>query len=312
MTRLGSGVAAISVGLLVAALSTASRAGYAGLPAGRLAEPEGQTLALLPRRVSETDLEVHGLAGGPKFVSRSSLLALPQTEALLKRSEDLTEVPKDGVRVAGVGFEVLLSALDAGQSGRMGTVAVEAVCSDGYSPAFPPEYIRQHHPILVLTIEGLSPAAWAEKTHTADLGPYFVTYASFAPAFHVLSHEDRQQVPIQLVRLDLAAPETMFAGITPPGAGKRAANLAAESPVTQGYRIAQQNCFRCHSAARYGGTVSGRAWPYLSGIAKSRPERFAAWVHDPQSLDAKSKMPPNPNYDRDTLTALTKYFAAWN
>jgi mono/diheme cytochrome c family protein len=296
MPRLGS-VAAISFGLLVFVLAAASRGEY-------LDDRGGQKLTVLTRRAAATDLEVRGLADGPRFVPRSSLLTLPQREALVKRSEDFAEVPADGVRVQGVDFGVLLRALGVGQAA--GKVAVQAVCSDGYDPTFPPEYVGQHHPILILMVEGLSPGAWAEKTHTSDLGPYFVAYSDFVPAFHVLSHEDRQQLPIGMVRLEIAPEERMFAGIKPPGAEK----LRADSPVMQGYRIAQQNCFRCHSAAGYGGTKSPRSWRYLSGVAKKNPERFMRWVHDPQSIHPKSEMPPNTQYDRDTLTALTRYFAA--
>jgi len=301
MPRLKTGVLTVSCSVLALVIAGSSRE-------RSLAEQGRDHLVLTARRAAATDLEIGGLAkDGPRYVSRKSLLELSQVEAVLKRDENFPEAPAAGVRVRGVEFGALIRGLGAEGAADAKEIAVEAVCSDGYTPTFPPDYMLQHHPILVLTIDGLASSAWAEKTRTADLGPYFVAYADFKPAFHVLSHTDRPQVPTQILRLEIATQERMFSGIEPPHAEK----LQADSPVIRGYRIAQQNCFRCHSAAGYGGTKSSRDWRYLASIARKKPERFAAWVHNPQSIEPKSQMPPNLNYDRDTLAALTRYFAVF-
>jgi len=255
-------------------------------------------LELHESRTTDSDLEVRGLAkDGPRFVTRTSLESLPQVEAVLKRDVNFPEVPKDGVRVRGVKLEVLKRALGAGPG-----TSVAGICSDAYTAPFPVEYMRQHHPIVVLTIEGTTPKAWAEKTHTSDLGPYFVVYDHFVPAFRVLAHQDREQVPVQMVRMEFAPERLMFAGMLP--------SWTPDATVGEGYRIAQQNCFRCHAAGAYGGTKSGESWKTLGKDARERPAWFARWVHDPQSIDAKAEMPGNPKYDRATLTALTRYFSS--
>jgi hypothetical protein len=255
-------------------------------------------LELHQSRTADSDLEVRGLAkDGSRFVTRASLEALPQVDALVKRDQNFPDFPQNGVRVRGVDFRVLERALGVGAAPS----AVEGMCTDKYGAPFPVEYVKQHRPILVLTMEGLTTKAWAAKTHTDDLGPYFVAYDNFTPAFRVFSHEDRPQFPVQMTRLEFAPERQIFAGIRPA--------WTTDSTVSQGYEIAQQNCFRCHSAGGYGGTKSGRSWKTLGKDARERPEWFARRVHDPQSVDAKAEMPPNPEYDRATLTALTKYFS---
>jgi hypothetical protein len=274
---------------------------YAGTGLSHGAPVVAQAVArveLHPVRTAESDLEVRELGqGGPRFVTRGSLEALPQVDAVIKPDENFTEVPKEGVKVRGVELEMLERSLGGGAA----TMAAEGVCSDGYSPAFPVAYVKRHHPIVVLTMDGMTPKAYAAKTHTSDLGPYFIAYDDFVPAFHVLSHADRSQVPVQMDLLVFAPERQMFAGLVP--------SSTLDGTAMQGYTIAQQNCFRCHNAGRYGGTKAGLGWPLLGKDASERPKWFAKWVHDPQSVDTKAEMPANPEYDRATLTALTQYFS---
>ncbi len=254
-------------------------------------------------RHSQDDLEVTGIdkASPPaqaEYVSKALLATLPQVQARVKADEDFPELPKEGVRISGVDLDALSQKL-----GGEREATIVAICKDGYVVALPPEYRRAHHPILVTTIEGLSLEEWAAKGHQASLGPYFIAYRGFVPAFKVLSHQDRRQVPTQVIRLEYTTADKLFAPIRPEG------TFAPDSAVMQGYQIAQQNCFRCHASGDSGGRKSQKYWQSIAYMAKTEPDAFAAWVHNPQAVIPEAKMPPNPEYDRATLTALTKYFA---
>ena len=67
----------------------------------------------------------------------------------------------------------------------------------------------------------------------------------------------------------------VFGAIAPSGP------QAAEPAVQDGYRIAQQNCFRCHNMGREGGHQASRPWLVLSAMASASPDYFAAYVRNP-------------------------------
>lgn len=249
------------------------------------------------------EVQIYNTASQPpvsRLLPPAFLASLPQVSLILEADENFPELPAQGVRVTGVELDTLLQALLPNQSH---TVAV-AICRDGYTSPFPRQAIDNHHPILVLTMDGLSPNAWAAQHHTYDPSPYFVVYPGFVPSFHIFAHEDRPQHPAEIVRLKVFSESQLFAAITPPNAS----SLSTDSPAIDGFRIAQQNCFRCHNSGETGGTKAHRTWQRLSSIAKDRPDFFAAWVQNPQSIDPQSKMTPNLKYDRATLQALTRYF----
>jgi mono/diheme cytochrome c family protein len=82
--------------------------------------------------------------------------------------------------------------------------------------------------------------------------------------------------------------------------------------VQDGFRIAQQNCFRCHNSGAEGGTKAQRPWTVLSTWATASPDYFKAYIRDPKSKNPKSQMQSFPNYDAATLNALTKYFQSFS
>jgi hypothetical protein len=255
-------------------------------------------------RHSPSDLEVLVLdsSGNQKpaiYLSRAFLAALPQKTTSLQADENFPELPASGARVTGVDLDTLLRAILPSDS-----VAAVALCRDGYTSPFPRQAIADHHPILVLTVDGLSPHVWARKNHTYDPSPYFITYQNFIPSSHVLTQDERAQHPAEIVRLKILPTATLFSSMAPPDT----LQLPPDSPAIAGFRLAQQNCFRCHNSGETGGTKANRTWQHLAEIAKSRPDFFAAWVHDPRSLVPNSKMPPNLKYDQPTLNALTRYF----
>lgn len=275
--------------------------GCSGLAAGR----DADRTALHVGRQAATDLEVSGKvrgipAGESRFISREYLLGLPQIGATVRHSE-LASTPLDpGLSIQGVYLEELAKSL--GTEGE----AVAAICSDGYTSTLPASYIREHRPILVLTIEGLTLHDWAAKKGAFDASPYFVGYQHFTASFKVRSHADQPAEPDGMVKIVFDTEERLYAGIAP----KRRAG-AHDPAQMDGYRIARQNCYRCHNSGANGGTKAGVEWRKMGLIAKKKPKYFEAWVRNPQSIKPTSKMPPNMDYDKATLTALERYFATF-
>jgi mono/diheme cytochrome c family protein len=134
------------------------------------------------------------------------------------------------------------------------------------------------------------------------MGPYLISSPDFRPSFKILSHEDEPQIPWGVVRLEVQNEAVVFNAIRP--------RLLGSNPreVQDGYRIAQQNCFRCHNSGDEGGTKAQRPWTVLATWAQASPEYFMAYIHDPKAKNPKAQMPGFPNYDEATLHALTKYF----
>lgn len=279
--------------------------GCTGRLAARQLVPQPE---LHTRRGAATDLELAGLSGvvshgESRFVSRTLLLTLPQVTVHLDQFEDFPAISSPGVMVSGIYLDVLAKALGAEVTEAS---AIEVICADGYAASLPAGYIQVHRPIFVLSIDGLSPHEWAVQHKTYDPGPYFIAYEHFAPHFRVLAHDDRPLEPDQIAKLLFSTKAVIYAGIEPKGSNDPA---QFDSPVISGFRIARQNCFRCHNSGDYGGTQAGLSFKKLGKIAASRPEYFAAWVRDPQAIDPKSKMPANKSYDKATLEAITRYFA---
>jgi hypothetical protein len=283
------------------------------LGCGGLLAAAGQSvshrLALHSARGAASDLEIAGdVPGVPRgesrFVTRRSLLSLPQVSVHLEKFEDFPELVRPGVIVTGVYLDALAARIGAPLRSAS---AVEAICQDGYAAAYPVGYLWIHRPLFVLAIDGLSPRDWAAKYHTYDAGPYFVAYEHFTPHFRVLAHDDRPLEPDQITKLFFSTKSVVFRGIEPRESRDPALH---NSPIVSGFRIARQNCFRCHNSGSFGGSQSGLSWKKLEKIARERPDYFSQWIYDPQTLDPKSKMPANREYDKATLDALTKYFAA--
>jgi len=255
-------------------------------------------------RELDTDLEVTGMISGlPKgstgYVRYADLTSLPKVTVAIHGDENFSEIPAaHTVHVTGVSLQVLALALGAYRDSNL----IDAMCVDGYRGHYPAAYVAAHHPLLGLAIDQLPAAAWAARIHQADLGPYFITHDHFKATYKVLSHEERPQVPTNVVRLNFSTTEATFGAIAPRG------NYPASSPEQDGFAIAKQNCLRCHNQGVYGGMKAGRTWMMLSTWAREQPAYFAAYVRNPKAFEPHAKMPGNPEYDAATLDALTKYF----
>ncbi len=272
--------------------------------------PRSGNFAILPARLhaarlSPSDLEVGGAllglpSGTTHYITRDELLALPQETYTV--THDLNFAGP--TQVSGVLLEELIRHLGAAP----GSDLIVAICGDQYRANYPRAYVAAHHPLLVLTVNGKPPAGWPKDAegHGADMGPYMISHPNFTPSLNILSHRDEPQIPWGVVRIEVRDERVVFGAISP------RAPRAPEPAVQSGYRIARQNCFRCHNMRREGGQKSGHPWLVLSAWATASPEYFAAYVHDPRARNPHARMPGNPGYDDATVRALIAYFQTFS
>ena len=263
------------------------------------------TLTLHADRSSPSDLELGGeLAGLPpgatRYLTREDLLALPQVSYTVTDDANFT----GPTQISGVLLEELTRRLSAAPATDMAV----AICGDLYHANYPKAYIAEHHPVLVLQINGQPPPAWPKdsETHHYDMGPFLISHSKFTPSFKIFSHSDEAQIPWGVLGLEFREEKAVFSAIAPRGPD------AANELVQSGYRIAQQNCFRCHNMGNEGGTKAGRPWLVLSAWATASPDYFAAYVRNPQSKNPQAQMRGNPNYDDKTIRALVAYFKTFS
>jgi cytochrome c2 len=242
-------------------------------------------------RQAPTDLQV----GETQFISYQDLLRLPQVSFTTSNDSNFPAP----ARVSGLSLEELKRSLGADAD------MVVAICADGYRSNYPAEYLAAHHPVLVLTVDGKAQESWPKTHDGGELGPYVIANPSFTPAFKVLSHSDEAQIPFRVVRFDFRSESQVFGAIAPHG------SFASGSPVMDGYKIAQQNCYRCHNMGDEGGHMASVPWPVLGTFAKGNPEFIATYVRNPQALNPRSKMAASPEYDDQTIAALRAYFTTF-
>jgi mono/diheme cytochrome c family protein len=299
MPRLWIGSLA-AVGLLLAGGSTLAY-GKQRETAARTAVDSTLFTKLLAARHASSDLEVVGeLIGLPpgttRYITREDLLALPQVTYTVADDSNFTGPTK----ITGVLLEELVRSLSAAPQSDM----VVAICDDKYRANYPRAYVAAHHPLLVLTINGQPPSDWPKSSEGQgyDMGPYLISHPKFTPASKTSSYADEPQIPWGVVRIELRDENAVFGAIIPRGL------LAGTPAVKAGYRVAQQNCFRCHNMGREGGQKSGTPWLVLSAWATTSPDYFAVYVRNPQAKDPHAQMPGNSAYDDRTIDALTAYF----
>ena len=201
-------------------------------------------------------------------------------------------------------LEELARALGASPASDM----VVAICDDAYRANYPRAYLAAHHPVLVLEVNGKPPAGWPKDSleHKYDMGPYMISHPGFTPSYKILSHADEPQIPWGVVRIEFSDEKTVFGAIAPRGPH------AQDRAVQDGFRIAQQNCYRCHNSGPEGGRKSGRAWQSLGALAAKSPGDFTAYIRAPLEKNPQAQMPGNPQYDGATLAALTAYFQTFS
>jgi mono/diheme cytochrome c family protein len=256
-------------------------------------------VSLHRNRQSPSDLEVGGsLAGIPRgetrFVTFADLARLPLETYTVIDDAGLGKT----VRITGIAVERLPALLGAARGANM----VTALCSDAYAAHYPASYLRAHHPVLVMRLDGKTSAKWRALSNGEAMGPYLISHPMFLPSFRVLSHEDEAQVPWGVVRIDFEDENRVYAPIEPIGPHAHDVN------VQKGYAIARQNCFRCHSRGGEGGEKSKRPWDVVARRAVTDPRYFDEYVRHPRRLNPASQMAASPGYDDATLLALRAYF----
>jgi mono/diheme cytochrome c family protein len=261
--------------------------------------------ALHEKRQQPSDLEVSGaLAGVPpgstRYITREQLLAMPQVDFTVTGDTNF----RGPTRIRGVRIEDLARRLAASPESNM----VVAVCDDEYRAGYPHDYLAAHHPVLVLEVNGQSPSGWPKvaEDQNAGMGPYMISNPDFTPSFKILSHTDEAQIPWGVVRVEFRDEKIVFGAIAPRG------RHAHDREVQEGFRIAAQNCFRCHNAGPEGGRKSRRSWQSLAAVAATAPKDFAAYIRSPLATNPRAQMPGDPEYDDATLDALTAYFSTFS
>jgi mono/diheme cytochrome c family protein len=254
-------------------------------------------------RSSPLDLEVSGdlvglPAGTTRYLTRAELVSLPLVTQVVTDDANFS----GPTEVSGVPLEELLRHLARAPESDM----VIAICDDRYRAHYLQAYVATHHPLLVIKINGQAPEGWPKDAEGSDMGPYVISHVKFSPSFRIFSHQDEPQVPWGIVRLEFRSEKVVLAAIAPRGPHP------TEALVQAGYRIAQQNCFRCHNMHDEGGQKSGRPWQVLSAWAAAAPDYFAAYVRNPQAKNPRAQMPGNPGYDDATIRALTACFQTFS
>ncbi len=261
------------------------------------AAPTSQSsIPLYAQRTSPGDLEIGGeLAGLPagatRYLHYDDLLRLPQETATI--TDDNFRAP---TRITGVSLARLAALL--GKHADM----IVAICYDSYRSNYSPEYLAAHDPILVLRVNGQTRDRWPKAPSGDRLTPYVISHPPFTPRFKVLSHEDEAQIPYGVTRIEFHRGAQVYAPILP------AARWRGNAMVQDGYLIAREDCFRCHSSGGEGGTMGHSSWIDLGNSAARDPERFRRIIHDPSSVLPGARMPGEPGYDAATLNALVEYF----
>jgi len=264
-------------------------------------EPAHPVVTGHSQRLSASDLEISGdlkgfSAGSVRYLTREDLLTLPQVSYNVTDDSNFA----GSTEISGVLLEDLIRAVAAAPNDDL----VTAICDDQYEAHYPRSYLSAHHPLLVLKVNGQPPEQWpkAADGNDQEMGPYLISHRLFTPAFKVLAHQDEAQIPWGVVRLDFRNEKQVLGSIAPQGANSHTA------AVQDGYRIAQQNCFRCHNMGSAGGLKARHPWLVLSAWATASPEYFSAYVRNPQSQNRQAQMYPNPGYDDATMKALVAYF----
>jgi mono/diheme cytochrome c family protein len=257
-------------------------------------------VSLREKRGSALDLEVAGdlpglPAGSVRYLSREDLEALPKVNYEVTDDANFS----GPVQIRGLELGTLAREFAAGGEKAL----LVAVCGDLYRAHYPEAYVQAHQPVLVLEINGEAPSGWPKsKEGSAAMGPYLISHPHFTPGFRILGNEEQAQIPWGVVRLEFRNEQAVFGQIAP-----RGANADTEA-VQAGYRIARQNCLRCHGPSSYGRLKGQLNWAGIAFFVDASPKEFAAYVRDPKSVVKTAEMPGNPGYDDATMQALIAYF----
>jgi mono/diheme cytochrome c family protein len=261
-------------------------------------------LTLGESRSAPSDLEVGGdLAGLPsgstRYVTTTDLRKLPQVSYTVTDDTNFTGPTK----VSGVALSELPRSLGASPSADL----IVAICDDKYRANYTRTYIAAHQPLLVLEING-QPASGKPKDARGrgyDVGPFLISHPEFVPSYSVLSHSEMAMIPWGVVRVEFRSAAKIFGSIAPRGPH------ANDDDVQAGFKLARQNCFRCHNSGNAGGEKAGIPWGTLGALAAKSPKLFTAYVRTPEKMNPQTRMEGSPEYEDATMKALIAYFSTF-
>jgi cytochrome c2 len=271
---------------------------FAPLTSNYPTRAQGVKIQFHETRVSASDLELAGdIAGVPsgeiRYLTREDLLAASQAMTISHDDGNF----KVTTKVRAVGLEELARAL-----GVPAADMVIAICKDKYRGHYTRSYIADHHPLLVMELNGTALSDSPKESGAYDPGPYLIAHASFRRTSKDPVENDEPQIPWGVIGLEFRDEDTIYSTIAPRGPHANDANVLA------GNRIAQQNCFRCHNLGGEDGRKSRVPWTSLAALAAGSPEFFTEYVRHPASKNPKTQMAASPEYDDATMSALIAYF----
>lgn len=257
---------------------------------------------LHPEPTSPYDLVVRGaLAGLPpgetRYVAWNDLRALPTRELVL----DGEFVPGPQT-VTVVAVAELWRALSPAPEAD----ALLAFCTDGYASLFTRAFIDQHHPFVVLEINGAGPAQWPPAGLSFNPGPYVISVAeALSPGVGTVLDIGHKR-PWGVTVLEFVAQADRFA------AWHTGAWATLSARAEAGRTLWADSCFSCHAgpAGGPGGTKGGRPFAILAAHAAHQPDYFKRYVRDPRGVNPAAKMEPHPHYTDAQLDALIAFITA--
>ncbi len=175
-------------------------------PSGGGADSSHASLPLRAMRTSPSDLEIGGELkdlppGTTRYLTLDSLLDLPLVTYTVTDDPNFSSTTP--TTISGIPLEELAPLVGT----KPATDLVVAICDDKYQTNYPRAYLKAHHPLLVLRVNGEPPPRWPKSadTHGDDMGPYMISHPAFTPSFKFSRTQMNLKIPWGLVRLGSAA-----------------------------------------------------------------------------------------------------------
>jgi len=207
------------------------------------------------------------------------------------------EVPYDPVyqqrkRYVGVSVEAFLRDRRIRIPDSSGTV-VEFTCQDGYRTVIPMALLfRQGAFLATADADAAVDEKWLPvpgAAARATPGPYYLVWQRDPGEGHFWPYQ------ITTLRIEQAA---------------AALQLAAPAPtvrLTKGFELFQRNCMSCHSINGVGGSVGVELNVPRNVFEYWRPRELAAYVSNPASFRAHSKMPSFRALGAENIALILEY-----